>query len=193
MEPEPGELHFTNTGREAYQAVPFPSGVPRRSAAYFRDKSCAGDEALRLQRAVLVAVLDRATKEDSTMPSTAQESTTNKNGKKSISAKDYESCIASCVACVTACESCAAACLQEQDVKAMARCITLDRDCADVCSFAVQFMSRGSAYAAQVCTLCAEICDACEAECAKHKMEHCQQCAQACHKCAEECRKMSKH
>lgn len=36
-------------------------------------------------------------------------------------------------ACVAACENCAAACLQEEDVRMTARCIALDRDCADIC------------------------------------------------------------
>lgn len=106
--------------------------------------------------------------------------------------KQYESCIEACNECVTACEQCAVSCLHEQDIKMMVRCIELDRDCADICSLAAQFMSRGSTYAAKLCALCADICQACGDECAKHKAEHCQQCAKACHKCAEECRNMAK-
>src|SRR5674476_1163068 len=53
-----------------------------------------------------------------------------------------ESCIEACNECVTACENCASSCLHEQDIKPMARCIELDRDCADICSLAAQFMSR---------------------------------------------------
>ncbi len=43
----------------------------------------------------------------------------------------YQSCIQACWTCAQACEMCASACLREEDVKAMARCIELDRDCAD--------------------------------------------------------------
>ena len=103
-----------------------------------------------------------------------------------------ESCIEACNECVTACENCASSCLHEQDIKSMARCIELDRDCADICSLAAQFMSRGSTYAAKLCALFAEIFQACGDECAKCKMEHCQQCAKACRKCADECRKLKK-
>ena len=117
---------------------------------------------------------------------------TKQKGRNVMSHKQHESCIEACNECVTACEHCATSCLHEQDVKAMARCIELDRDCADLCSLAAQFMSRGSTYAAKLCALCAEICQACGDECAKHKHEHCQQCAKACHKCAEECRNMAK-
>ena len=78
------------------------------------------------------------------------------------------------------------------NVKMMARCIELDRDCADICSLAVQFMARGSKYAEKLCALCAEICKACGDECAKSKLEHCQRCAEACHKFADECNKMGK-
>jgi hypothetical protein len=113
--------------------------------------------------------------------------------KRNVMAHEqHESCIEVCNECVTACEHCAASCLHEQDIKTMARGIELDRDCADVCSLAARFMSRGSTYSAKLCALCAEICQACGDECAKQKAEHCQQCAAACHKCAEECRKMAK-
>ncbi len=73
----------------------------------------------------------------------------------------------------------------------IARCIELDRSCADICSLAVREMSRGSAFAERVCQLCAEICDACGEECAKHKHDHCQKCAEACRRCADACREMA--
>jgi hypothetical protein len=50
--------------------------------------------------------------------------------------KRYADCIAACQACVLACEGCASACLRESEVTAMARCIVLDRDCADLCRIA---------------------------------------------------------
>ena len=96
-----------------------------------------------------------------------------------------------CIACMIACERCASECLREQGVKMMARCIELDRDCADICALAVRLMSRGSEFAARLCALCAEVCEACERECAKHDAQHCKDCAEACRKCAEECRKMA--
>lgn len=105
----------------------------------------------------------------------------------------YKSYIEACNKCVTACEECEAACLREPDIKMMVRCIELDRDCADVCSLAIQLMSRGSAYAKKFSVFCAEICHACGDECAKHKAEHCQRCAEACYACAEECRNMAKN
>lgn len=58
--------------------------------------------------------------------------------------QQYESCIDACNACANACDHCAASCLQEPDVKAMARCIALDMDCADICRIAAAYMSRGS-------------------------------------------------
>lgn len=85
---------------------------------------------------------------------------------------------------------CAAACLQEQDVGAMARCIALDNDCAQLCRLAAGYMARGSEMAAALCQLCADVCDACADECGKHPMRHCQECADACRRCASECRQM---
>ena len=86
---------------------------------------------------------------------------------------------------------CASACLREEDVKAMARCIELDRDCADICSLAAVLMSRDSELAKEFCALCAKVCRACAEECGKHQMDHCQECAEACRKCAEECERMA--
>jgi hypothetical protein len=108
-----------------------------------------------------------------------------------MSHEKYAGCIKACQACVEACEHCATACLHEKDIKMMARCIALDRSCADICSLAVREMSRDSEFAEHVCRLCAEVCEACAEECAKHKMAHCQECAKACRKCAKACREMA--
>jgi hypothetical protein len=99
------------------------------------------------------------------------------------------SCIDACVRCAEACEHCADACLHEEDVTAMADCVRLDRDCADVCWLMAAFLSRGSHFAVEACRLCADVYDACADECARHKdMVHCRACAGACRQCARECR-----
>lgn len=103
----------------------------------------------------------------------------------------YQPCIDACYDCAAACDHCATACLSEDDVKAMARCVALDMDCAQICRTAAACMARGSEFAQQICKLCAEICAACGKECAQHKHDHCQECARACEACAEECRKMA--
>lgn len=99
--------------------------------------------------------------------------------------------IEACVRCAYTCEICAEACLGVSNVTAMAECIRLDRDCAEICWLASEYMSRNSHFAADLCRVCAEICDACEIECQKHEVEHCQRCAKACHHCAEECRQLT--
>ena len=104
---------------------------------------------------------------------------------------DYTECIDACYECATACEACATACLHEDDVKKMARCIMLDRSCADICALAAREMARDSEFATQICRLCADVCQTCGDECRKHRMDHCQDCAKACHACAEACRKMA--
>lgn len=105
--------------------------------------------------------------------------------------QQFASCIEACNACANACDMCASACLKENDVTAMAACIALDIDCADMCRLAAGAMARASQFAAAQCQLCADICDACADECAQHQAPHCQQCAQACRRCAEECRRMA--
>ena len=113
-----------------------------------------------------------------------------------MSHEKFKSCIDACYACASECDHCATACLQEDDVKKMAKCIQLDRYCADICRMAASFMAKadgfgGEKYARQLCGLCAAICEDCGAECDKHDEEHCKKCAEACRKCAEECRKMA--
>lgn len=105
--------------------------------------------------------------------------------------EQFAACIEACQQCASACDHCSTACLAEDDVKAMARCIALDMDCAGICRYAAGVMARGSEMAQSVCALCADICEACGEECGRHAMGHCQECAEACRRCAAECRRMS--
>lgn len=93
-------------------------------------------------------------------------------------------------ACIAACEHCATACLKEEDVKMMARCISLDRDSADVCALTARLIARGSEHGPHLLRECAEVCKACGDECEKHgaHMQHCKECAEACRRCEEACR-----
>ena len=91
-------------------------------------------------------------------------------------------------ACIAACEHCATACLQAGDVKMMARCISLDHDCADICALTARLVARGSEHAQHLLRECAEVCKACADECAQHQDQHCQECAEACRRCVQACR-----
>jgi hypothetical protein len=103
----------------------------------------------------------------------------------------YRDAVEACYRCADACDRCAAACLLEDDVKAMARCIALDVDCADLCRLAAAMMARDSEHAVPVARLCAELCETCGEECAGHDMDHCRACAEACRGCAKACRAIS--
>lgn len=104
--------------------------------------------------------------------------------------QQFQSCIDACQACAEACDMCTSRCLKEYDVSAMAKCIALDLDCADICRLAATYMARDSTFASDICEACAEICETCADECSRHAMAHCQECAQACRRCAQECRAM---
>lgn len=93
--------------------------------------------------------------------------------------------------CAAACNHCFDACLQEDDVKMMAQCIRLDRECADICAYLEHAVTRNSPFVAELAQACATICEACAAECAQHDHDHCQKCAEACAKCAEACRSVA--
>jgi hypothetical protein len=103
----------------------------------------------------------------------------------------YKSCIDACYACVTACDQCATACLKEDDIKILARCISLERECALVCGTTAQLLSMEGENAMLLCSVCSDLCIACAEECEQHAhMDHCKQCAEQCRKCAEECKHM---
>ncbi|MDB5272076.1 MAG: four-helix bundle copper-binding protein [Chitinophagaceae bacterium] len=89
--------------------------------------------------------------------------------------------------CALTCETCSSACLDEPDVSMMARCIELDRDCADICSLAARLLQRDGEIAHHFLAVCEEMCRLCAGECNKHEHNHCKVCAEICHKCAEAC------
>ena len=105
--------------------------------------------------------------------------------------EQYQELIQTLHDCMAECNHCYDACLQEDDVKMMAECIRLDRECADICAFLEQALTRNTQFASELAAVCAKICEACGNECKKHDAEHCQRCAEACFKCAEACRNIA--
>lgn len=103
----------------------------------------------------------------------------------------YQKCIDACNRCAQACDECMTLCLGEPDVKARKNCISTLVDCAAVCHLAACAMSRDSAFAGSICTLCAAVCEKCVTECAMFTDDHCVRCADECRTCADECRTMA--
>ncbi len=100
----------------------------------------------------------------------------------------YQSVIEALHDCAATCDHCYSSSFQEQDIKMMARCIQLDRDCAEICKLTASALARGSEAAKTFLQACADICKACGEECARHQMDHCQECAAACRRCEQACR-----
>jgi hypothetical protein len=100
---------------------------------------------------------------------------------------NHQALIQKLLDCALTCENCATACLQETDVQMMARCISLDRDCSDLCFQAARLLKRGSEIGHQFLLICEEICRMCADECSKHTAQHCKDCAKSCMECAEAC------
>ena len=90
------------------------------------------------------------------------------------------------IECALTCEECEAACLNEENITLLARCIELDRDCADIC-LQVQ---RDSEISEEYLMVCEKICRMCAEECNKHNHDHCKMCADACIACADACHAM---
>ncbi|MCW3127931.1 MAG: hypothetical protein JWO03_3589 [Bacteroidetes bacterium] len=93
--------------------------------------------------------------------------------------------------CAATCNMCYNACLNEEDVSMMARCIELDRECADICQLTASILARDSENKEKYLSLCADICELCAEECGKHDNDHCRKCGEVCKKCAEDCGKMA--
>jgi hypothetical protein len=91
--------------------------------------------------------------------------------------------------CQFACNMCFDACLEENDVKMLVDCIRYDRECADICGIAVDFVGRKGTLTKEILEACIKSCVTCAQECEKHEhMQHCQDCAVACNECADACR-----
>lgn len=108
-----------------------------------------------------------------------------------LSHEQYQAVMETLHECMAACNHCYDACLKEEDMKMMAECIRLDRECADICAYLEQAISRGTPFISELAGVCAVICEACGNECQKHQHNHCQKCAEACFKCAEACRQLA--
>ena len=89
--------------------------------------------------------------------------------------------------CALECESCASTCLKQEDIEPMARCVALDKDCADICTLAARLLKQNSEIGDQYLVLCEEICRMCAGECGVHQHDHCKLCAKACTTCADAC------
>ncbi|WP_036930744.1 four-helix bundle copper-binding protein [Prevotella sp. 10(H)] len=90
--------------------------------------------------------------------------------------------------CQAMCNYCFDSCLHEEDVKMMAKCIKLDKECAEVCSVTLSLLASNSSFTMDILQVCARICSECAQECKKHNNEHCQECTKVCEHCAEACK-----
>lgn len=108
--------------------------------------------------------------------------------------QQFKDCIDACAACAVACSYCATECLKEANPEKLVKCIQLDLECAAICRSAVEVMSLGSEFSADLCRVCANACNACAQECEQHAhmgMDHCRRCAEACRACAKACEQMA--
>lgn len=93
--------------------------------------------------------------------------------------------------CMVACNFCYDECFKEDDVKMLAECIQLDRECADICAYLEKAISSDSSFVKEIASVCAKICGACAEECEKHDHDHCRKCAIACRNCEEACKNVA--
>lgn len=102
----------------------------------------------------------------------------------------YRECIDVCLQCMNACNYCYVSSLKEYELAMLRDCIRLDRECAEICAFTAESLSRNTPFAIEIFELCAKACEACADECEKHSHDHCKACAEACRRCADMCRSM---
>ncbi|MFD1128481.1 four-helix bundle copper-binding protein [Paenibacillus provencensis] len=95
--------------------------------------------------------------------------------------------IAACLEAMNACNKCYVSSLKEYDLGILRESIRLNREAAEICSFAASALSRGTEYKEEILSLVVKACRACVAECEKHEHLHCKECVDSCRKCAEVC------
>jgi hypothetical protein len=113
--------------------------------------------------------------------------------KKPQRAAELSERISEIAGCAITCNICADACLGEQNVQALAECIRLNLDCADICTTTAAVISRQTGTAMELIRAqiqaCKAACKECGDECRKHaqKHEHCKVCSDVCQKCVQAC------
>jgi len=104
---------------------------------------------------------------------------------------NYKRCIQACFACASACLNCATEALKQPNFRTFALCVSLNRECALLCTATAQLLAMGGKNALLLCNICANICETCATECERYlELKHCRHCAEECHRCAEECHHM---
>lgn len=89
--------------------------------------------------------------------------------------------------CITACNNCFDECLKSDDIQHMAGCIRSNRECVDICTLALSFLTREGSLKTDLLNLLSIAAQACGEECEKHDHDHCQASAKACFACVEAC------
>lgn len=103
----------------------------------------------------------------------------------------YKDCIQACFECAAACMNCATESLKQSNSKIFSRSISLNRECALLCTATAQLLAMGGKNAMLLCNICANICETCATECERYlELKHCQHCAEKCRRSAEECHNM---
>ncbi|MNH85917.1 hypothetical protein D3C87_208270 [compost metagenome] len=97
----------------------------------------------------------------------------------------YREYIEASLECMNACNYCYVSSLKEYELASLRDCIRIVRECADICMFTADALSRGTIFAKEILELCAKACEACAEECSKHEHDHCQKCAEACKRMIE--------
>lgn len=117
------------------------------------------------------------------------------NQDQSLS-QEVKDCMAACLKTAQACNYCGDDMVGMEahgdNMKLMAKCTRLCRDCSEICMLAAHWMGRMATFSPPLCRLCAEVCDRCAEVCEAHAPHHalCGPTAKECRRCADMCRRM---
>lgn len=103
----------------------------------------------------------------------------------------FEYRLKACLISLEDCHHCLDKSLIEEDLSLMKDCVRFVRECANICMYTIDALTRQSSFDQNIVSLCAEICERCADACEKHAHEHCQQCSHACRACAKACREFA--
>lgn len=108
-----------------------------------------------------------------------------------MNAAKLQHCIDTCIACANECNHFVSEGLKQENIVLFARCISLARECSEVCYATARLLGMAGEHASLFCHACAEICEACTEECKKnseHTSVDMKRLAEISRTCAEECR-----
>ena len=114
-----------------------------------------------------------------------------KRGQSKLSNDDViNDCINSCTKCIEACKDISVSRFERLDASLSEKNSDLIKDCGEICSITVSFLSRNCEYSKPLCSICADICIKCLNRPSLKENYHFQKYTEVFQQCENDCRSL---